>query len=99
MGFHCTGMPIKTAADKLKREIQQYGDPAKPNARPNFPAVVAEGEGGEQLKHKKLQAKSAGKNFQWEVGPSQPALAPRRTLPLMHDARYPCYCPECEGGY
>ncbi|RAL52879.1 hypothetical protein DM860_007647 [Cuscuta australis] len=25
--FHCTGMPIKAAADKIAREIQQYGDP------------------------------------------------------------------------
>ena len=25
MGFHATGMPIKAAADKLKMEIQQFG--------------------------------------------------------------------------
>jgi leucyl-tRNA synthetase len=25
--FHCTGMPIKASADKLAREIQQYGYP------------------------------------------------------------------------
>ena len=30
-GFHCTGMPIKACADKLKREMQDYGYP------PNFP--------------------------------------------------------------
>eukprot|EP01080_Neovahlkampfia_damariscottae_P009492 gene9492-1698_t len=29
--FHCTGMPIVAAADKLKREIQTYGNP------PTFP--------------------------------------------------------------
>lgn len=28
-GFHCTGMPIKTSADKLKREIEIYGYPPK----------------------------------------------------------------------
>lgn len=26
-GFHCTGMPIKACADKLKREIETYGCP------------------------------------------------------------------------
>lgn len=26
-GFHCTGMPIKACADKLKREIEDYGCP------------------------------------------------------------------------
>lgn len=25
LGFHCTGMPIKAAADKIKREIQEFG--------------------------------------------------------------------------
>jgi leucyl-tRNA synthetase len=29
-GLHCTGMPIKACADKLKREIQDFGFP------PNF---------------------------------------------------------------
>jgi leucyl-tRNA synthetase len=29
-GFHCTGMPIKACADKLKREMEVYGYP------PNF---------------------------------------------------------------
>lgn len=31
MGFHCTGMPIMACADKLKREIELFGNP------PNFP--------------------------------------------------------------
>lgn len=26
-GFHCTGMPIKACADKLKREMETYGYP------------------------------------------------------------------------
>lgn len=26
LGFHCTGMPIKSAADKIKREIEQFGE-------------------------------------------------------------------------
>lgn len=28
-GFHCTGMPIKACADKLKREMELYGCPPK----------------------------------------------------------------------
>lgn len=28
-GFHCTGMPIKACADKLKRELELYGYPPK----------------------------------------------------------------------
>lgn len=28
-GFHCTGMPIKACADKLKREMETYGFPPK----------------------------------------------------------------------
>ena len=30
-GFHCTGMPIKASADKIKREMELYGNP------PQFP--------------------------------------------------------------
>lgn len=26
LGFHCTGMPIKAAADKIKREIEEFGE-------------------------------------------------------------------------
>eukprot|EP00933_Yihiella_yeosuensis_P032480 TRINITY_DN26070_c0_g1_i1.p1 TRINITY_DN26070_c0_g1~~TRINITY_DN26070_c0_g1_i1.p1 ORF type:complete len:1296 (-),score=364.48 TRINITY_DN26070_c0_g1_i1:195-4013(-) len=32
-GFHCTGMPIQAAANKLKREFEVYGSPY-----PSFPA-------------------------------------------------------------
>jgi leucyl-tRNA synthetase len=32
-GFHCTGMPIKACADKLAREMHDFGNP------PVFPAV------------------------------------------------------------
>lgn len=35
-GFHCTGMPIKACADKLKREMEDFGYP------PKFPEAVEE---------------------------------------------------------
>ena len=31
LGLHCTGMPIKACADKLKREMEEFGCP------PQFP--------------------------------------------------------------
>lgn len=37
-GLHCTGMPIKASADKIKRELEDYGFP------PNFPPEPTEEE-------------------------------------------------------
>uniref|UniRef100_A0A2N9H4W9 leucine--tRNA ligase n=1 Tax=Fagus sylvatica TaxID=28930 RepID=A0A2N9H4W9_FAGSY len=74
--FHCTGMPIKASADKLGREIQQFGNP------PIFPreveeevAIVQEAEdanGGappDKFKGKKskVASKSSGQAYQWEI--------------------------------
>ncbi|KAK9017557.1 hypothetical protein V6N11_080035 [Hibiscus sabdariffa] len=76
--FHCTGMPIKASADKLAREIRQFGDP------PVFPHEVVEeepiskeesdlNEGAnvvpDKFKGKKSKAasKSSGQMFQWEI--------------------------------
>lgn len=46
-GFHCTGMPIKACADKLKREMEVYGYP------PLFPDeddVVVKDEGNSTVR-------------------------------------------------
>ncbi|KAI4380440.1 hypothetical protein MLD38_006631 [Melastoma candidum] len=75
--FHCTGMPIKAAADKLAREIKKFGDP------PVFPKEVEEAENQEPPKDQsapesamkdkfkgkksKAAAKSGGQIFQWEI--------------------------------
>ncbi|XP_056172181.1 leucine--tRNA ligase, cytoplasmic-like isoform X2 [Syzygium oleosum] len=76
--FHCTGMPIKAAADKLTREIQQFGDP------PAFPSE-AENQVNQELeteeqnasepamkdkfkgKKSKAASKSGGQMYQWEI--------------------------------
>ncbi|CAL5093003.1 unnamed protein product [Urochloa decumbens] len=73
--FHCTGMPIKASADKLAREIQQYGNP------PVFP-MVQEGSGAavtnaseadaiapDKFKGKmsKAAAKTGTHKYQWEI--------------------------------
>lgn len=69
-GFHCTGMPIKACADKLKRELQTYGYP------PRFPSdepVVTVEEKGEAPKDKskgkksKATAKAGVAKFQWQI--------------------------------
>ena len=42
-GFHCTGMPIQAAANKLKNEITKYGNPPPvPEDKP--PAPPKEGD-------------------------------------------------------
>ncbi|XP_074292782.1 leucine--tRNA ligase, cytoplasmic-like isoform X1 [Silene latifolia] len=74
-GFHCTGMPIKAAADKLAREIQQFGNP------PVFPAPVQEeighvveqpdasAQAPDKFKGKKskVAAKTGTQLYQWEI--------------------------------
>ncbi|PZC79873.1 hypothetical protein B5X24_HaOG215741 [Helicoverpa armigera] len=69
-GFHCTGMPIKACADKLKREMALYGCP------PVFPeeeevAVKEEGDIVPKDKSKgkksKAVAKTGGAKYQWQI--------------------------------
>ncbi|XP_020245845.1 leucine--tRNA ligase, cytoplasmic [Asparagus officinalis] len=72
--FHCTGMPIKASADKLAREIQQFGNPPIFTSLEDVEIVeeVAEDsvQGGQQ-KYKsaksKAAAKSGGDKYQWEI--------------------------------
>ncbi|KAK4758384.1 hypothetical protein SAY87_019685 [Trapa incisa] len=76
--FHCTGMPIKAAADKLAREAQQFGDPPvfpkyvedevskepePENSSANEPSVQDKFKG----KKSKAAAKSGGQLYQWEI--------------------------------
>ena len=78
-GFHCTGMPIKACADKLKREIEQFGNP------PQFPSEEEEQQMEEEAaaakaaeevtvdvtkeikKKGKIASKSTGKKYQWQI--------------------------------
>ncbi|ESQ56138.1 hypothetical protein EUTSA_v10027096mg, partial [Eutrema salsugineum] len=72
-GFHCTGMPIKASADKLSREIQQFGNPPvftaedntkqAPKAEEDTPALPDNFRG----KKSKVAAKSCGQVYQWEI--------------------------------
>ncbi|KAK6945521.1 Methionyl/Valyl/Leucyl/Isoleucyl-tRNA synthetase, anticodon-binding [Dillenia turbinata] len=76
--FHCTGMPIKASADKIAREIQQFGDPPVfPSAAEEIEKPEPEPEDGndgtpaipDKFKGKKSKAvaKSGGPLFQWEI--------------------------------
>lgn len=60
-GFHCTGMPIQAAANKLKAEIAQFGNP--PAFPEDDPAVKAEMErkAAEEAAKKAAAAKASGK--------------------------------------
>ncbi|XP_033622748.1 leucine--tRNA ligase, cytoplasmic isoform X1 [Fukomys damarensis] len=71
-GLHCTGMPIKACADKLKREIELYGCP------PDFPdeeeeeeeiSVKAENVVKDKAKGKKSKAaaKAGSSKYQWGI--------------------------------
>ncbi|XP_052892529.1 leucine--tRNA ligase, cytoplasmic [Anopheles moucheti] len=72
LGFHCTGMPIKACADKLKREIEMYGCPPvfpseesvvveKPEDRDVVPKDKSKG------KKSKATAKAGTAKFQWQI--------------------------------
>lgn len=49
LGFHCTGMPILASADKLKREIEMFGE--------DFATAPKEGEEPEEPKAEVKEAK------------------------------------------
>ncbi|XP_037019225.2 leucine--tRNA ligase, cytoplasmic isoform X2 [Artibeus jamaicensis] len=72
-GLHCTGMPIKACADKLKREIEVYGCP------PDFPDEEEEEEevsaktediiikDKAKGKKSKAAAKAGSSKYQWSI--------------------------------
>ena len=81
-GFHCTGMPIQAAANKLKGEVDAYGNPpvfpgaaeaaaaaeAKQSAKVDDleKEMAALGKKG-KAKKAKVQSKSAGTSYQWQA--------------------------------
>lgn len=64
-GFHCTGMPIKAAADKIQREIEMFGK--------NFDGFSKEEEildskvDCKVKKHSKATTKSTGLTYQFQI--------------------------------
>ncbi|EDK42028.1 leucyl-tRNA synthetase [Lodderomyces elongisporus NRRL YB-4239] len=82
LGFHCTGMPIKAAADKIKREVEMFGEdfsgaPTEENEQE--PAADAGASGKDQKAEKredmskftskksKAAAKTGRSKYQFEI--------------------------------
>ncbi|PAV80154.1 hypothetical protein WR25_19943 [Diploscapter pachys] len=74
-GFHCTGMPIKACADKLKRELEDFGYPPKfPEEPDDEEPAPKETSALEEItkdkskgKKSKAAAKDAGLRYQWQI--------------------------------
>ncbi|MFH4984608.1 hypothetical protein AB6A40_011317, partial [Gnathostoma spinigerum] len=71
-GLHCTGMPIKACADKLKRELEDFGFPPVFPADEE-PAADEKNELEELMKDKskgkksKAVAKTGSAKYQWQI--------------------------------
>lgn len=91
-GFHCTGMPIKAAADKLANEMATYGNP------PQFPVVPdtldirifahdpEKKKKGAKSTKSKATAKSAAGKFQWQI--MQNSNVPVEEIPLFAQSEH-----------
>ncbi|XP_034473062.1 leucine--tRNA ligase, cytoplasmic [Drosophila innubila] len=71
-GFHCTGMPIKACADKLARELEQFGYPPKfPEVQEEVPAVTETQSEVPKDKSKGKKSKAVAKTgtakYQWQI--------------------------------
>ncbi|XP_076244562.1 leucyl-tRNA synthetase isoform X2 [Calliopsis andreniformis] len=79
-GFHCTGMPIKACADKLKREMEVYGYPPQfPEEKEELKAIVLDDiimKDKSKGTKSKAVAKSATAKYQWQI---------MQTLGLEHE--------------
>lgn len=74
LGFHCTGMPIKALADKIAREVEQFGPlfenvPADEPEETPVAAAPAEKTDPTKFKAKKskVQAKQGRGKYQFEI--------------------------------
>ncbi|XP_075065776.1 leucine--tRNA ligase, cytoplasmic [Mixophyes fleayi] len=73
-GLHCTGMPIKACADKLKREMELYGCPPQfPEEEEDDEDIPAKKEDELIIKDKakgkksKAAAKTGSSKYQWGI--------------------------------
>lgn len=77
-GFHCTGMPIKACADKLRIEIETFGNP------PVFPVLGADET--VKAKHGKVAAKTGNESRQFKIMESMGI--PVEEIPKFQDPSY-----------
>ena len=82
-GFHCTGMPIQAAANKLKSEMARFGcppvfpEPPKQEEEEEVPVAAPAAAGGKPNDAKELGAahrakktksvQKAGGKYQWDI--------------------------------
>ncbi|EDR29663.1 leucyl-tRNA synthetase, cytoplasmic, putative [Entamoeba dispar SAW760] len=69
-GFHCTGMPIKACADKLKTEIEKYGCPPVFPVEQESKPVETQKVNVETLdvhRSAKAKTKQKGGKHQWDI--------------------------------
>lgn len=71
LGFHCTGMPIKACADKLKRELETFGyPPSFPSELDDVPVEVERDvipKDKSKGKKSKAVAKTGAGKYQWQI--------------------------------
>lgn len=105
LGFHCTGMPIKSCADKLKHEVKVFGKdfilPDKPE-EVEVPAEKVKEQVGEtdvtkfKGKKSKATAKQGGMDYQFQI--MQLLKIPTEEIPKFADESYwlEYFPPRCE---
>lgn len=96
-GLHCTGMPIKACADKLKREMEDFGYP------PQFPVELDEDQIEEKKeveikdksksKKSKAAAKTGNMKYQWHIMKSL-GLSDTEIKEFADPVRWLTYFPE-----
>lgn len=88
-GFHCTGMPIKACADKLKREMAQFGcPPVFPEEEEVLIKEVDDLVPKDKSKGKKSKAvaKAGTAKYQWQIMES--LGVPVEEIKLFADEHY-----------
>jgi leucyl-tRNA synthetase len=95
LGFHCTGLPIKAAADKLAKEVQMFGRDfqnykEEEEVAEEKPAPAAKGAKEDPTKFSAKKGKAAAKTvkakYQWQI--MQALGIPIQEIHLFADAQY-----------
>ncbi|KAA1070699.1 cytosolic leucyl tRNA synthetase [Puccinia graminis f. sp. tritici] len=99
VGWHATGMPIKSASDKIIRELEQFGqDLSKFDSQSNpmietnedksatEPTTASESQDKSKAKKGKIQAKSTGLQYQFQIMES--IGVSRTDIPKFADPQY-----------
>lgn len=93
LGFHCTGMPIKSAADKIKREVELFGAdfsgvPKEEDQQEEKPKEAVKREDVTKFlaKKSKAVAKQGRGKYQFEI--MLQLGIPKEEVPRFADAQY-----------